>query len=124
MLGFDGLYASDSTCLVACTLAGFVWPVAVWERPEKALSDWKVPRQEVDDAVAQAMERLAVVELACDPYGWSAELDRWAEMYGEVVLEFPTASRQRMVPACSLHQASALDSTPHARTPAWRTSGQ
>ena len=58
VLGFDGSYARDSTCLVACTLDGFVWPVAVWERPERPPAGWKVPRQDVDDAVAQAMETL------------------------------------------------------------------
>ena len=36
VLGFDGSYRRDATALVACTLDGFVSPIAVWERPERA----------------------------------------------------------------------------------------
>jgi hypothetical protein len=82
VLGFDGSYRRDATALVACTLDGFISPIAVWERPERAPAEWKVPRDEVDDAIAEAMERFEVLELACDPPGWHSELDSWREAYG------------------------------------------
>jgi hypothetical protein len=93
VLGFDGSYRRDATALVACTLDGFVSPLEVWERPERAPSDWRVPRDEVEDAIADAMERFDVVELACDPPGWHSEIEGWRETYGNVVLDFPTNER-------------------------------
>jgi hypothetical protein len=69
VLGFDGSYRRDATALVARTLDGFLSPLAIWERPERASSDWKVPRDEVDDAISDAREGFEVLELACDPPG-------------------------------------------------------
>jgi phage terminase large subunit-like protein len=111
VLGFDGSYSRDSTALVAATLDGFVAPVAVWERPEQAPSDWKVPRADVEDAIAAAMERFDVVELAVDPPGWASEIERWRELYGELVVEFPTNVRARMAPACDRLRADVLEGT-------------
>jgi phage terminase large subunit-like protein len=109
VLGFDGSYSRDATALVACTLDGFVSVVRVWERPERAPADWKVPRHEVDAAVREAMEQFDVVELACDPAGWHAELEAWRESYGEVVVDFPTNQRARMAPACDRFRADVLE---------------
>jgi phage terminase large subunit-like protein len=108
-LGFDGSYRRDATALVATTLDGFVTPIAVWERPEGAPAEWKVPRDEVDDAIAGAMERFEVLELAADPPGWNAELDNWREMYGDVVVDFPTNERRRMSAACDRFRVGVLE---------------
>jgi hypothetical protein len=67
---------------------------------ELRVARWKVPRDEVDEAIANAMERYDVAELACDPPGWHAELDGWQVAYGDVVVEYPTNQRARMAPAC------------------------
>jgi phage terminase large subunit-like protein len=109
VLGFDGSYRRDATALVACTLDGFVAPLAVWERPEHAPAEWKVPRGDVDDAVADAMDRFDVAELACDPPGWHAEIEAWADAYGDIVVEFPTNQRARMAPACDRFRTGVLE---------------
>jgi phage terminase large subunit-like protein len=109
VVAFDGSYRRDATALVACTLDGFVSTLAVWERPDRAAPDWKVPRSEVDDAVADAMERFDVAELAVDPPGWAAEIDGWRELYGDVVVEFPTNQRGRMAPACDRFLTGVLE---------------
>jgi phage terminase large subunit-like protein len=121
VLGFDGSFSRDSTCLLAVALEDFhIWPVAVWQRPDRAPDTWRVPRQEVDDAVTAAFERLDVVELACDPYGWASEIEAWRERFatfsehtgarqGERVVDFPTASRQRMAPACERFKAAVAE---------------
>jgi hypothetical protein len=106
VLAFDGSYRRDSTALVGCTLTGHVFVVQVWERPDKAGDNWKVPRAEVKVTVAEAMERWDVAELAPDPYGWADELDQWEEAYGDVVVEFPTNQSTRMVPACTRFYAA------------------
>ena len=111
VLGFDGSYSRDSTALVAATLDGFIAPVAVWERPEQAPRDWKVPRAEVEATLAAAMERFDVLELACDPPGWHAEIEGWRETYGDVVVDFPTNVCARMAPACDRFCADVFEGT-------------
>lgn len=111
VLGFDGSYNRDATALVACTIDGFISPIKVWERPDNAPADWKVPREDVNDAIEIAMERYEVLELACDPPGWHAELDRWTERYGEVVVAFDTNQRARFAPACNRFSVGVLTGT-------------
>jgi len=82
VLGFDGSYNGDSTGLVGCTLDGYVFVVAVWERPDTR-GEWIVPRDEVCDAVDGAMQRWQVVELTPDPNGWHREVAEWEAAYGE-----------------------------------------
>jgi phage terminase large subunit-like protein len=108
VLGFDGSYRRDATALVICTMDGFLTAV-VWERPERAPAEWKVPRDEVSDAIAEAMERFEVAELAVDPFGWHSELETWRDQYGPVVVEFPTNQRARMGPACSRFHSAVLE---------------
>ncbi len=109
VLGFDGSLSRDTTALVACALDDLhVWPVAVWERPAQAAPDWRVPRQEVDDAVARAFESLDVVELACDVSGWPSEIEAWTGRYGDRVVVVPT-SRQAMGPACDRFRVAVLE---------------
>jgi phage terminase large subunit-like protein len=68
-----------------------------------------VPRDEVDDAIADAMERFEVLELAADPPGWNAELDGWRETYGDVVIDYPTNERRRMSAACDRFCIAVLE---------------
>ena len=82
---------------------------STWERPDGAPADWKVPRREVEDAIAEAMERFDVLELACDPPGWHAEIEGWREAYGNVVVDFPTAERRRMAAACDRFRVAVLE---------------
>ena len=93
----------------SCTLDGFLSPIAVWERPDRAPAEWTVPREEVDATIAHAMERFEVAELACDPPGWAAEIDAWTQSYGDVVVQFPTNVRSRMIPACDRFRAGVLE---------------
>ena len=100
VLGFDGSEKRDETWLVACSLDGFVQPLARWAKPRGSGPDWRVPRREVHEAVAAAFERFEVLELACDPPGWYTELDEWSDVYGARVLAFETRQNTRMAPAC------------------------
>ena len=59
--------------------------------------------------IGSAFERFEVVELVVDPPGWAAEIDRWVETYGDRVVEFPTASRQRMAPACDRFRTAVME---------------
>lgn len=101
VLAFDGSYRRDSTAIWGCTLEGHIFAVGAWECPDDAGPRWKVPRDEVKQAMAEAMERWTVVELAPDPPGWADEIEGWEASYGDVVVEFPTNQTARMVPACT-----------------------
>lgn len=102
-LGFDGSYNNDSTALVGVLMDEHphVFVVDAWERPEGA-RDWLVPREQVKAIVAECMRRWQVMEMACDPPGWHAEIDAWAEEYGTPpIVEYKTNARVQMSEACS-----------------------
>ncbi|KAB1662827.1 terminase large subunit domain-containing protein [Pseudoclavibacter sp. CFCC 13611] len=111
-LGFDGSASGDSTALVACTMDGFVAPIAVWSNPNDP--GWRVPRHEVTETVAECFERYDVVELAADPWGWRSELEDWAKKFGERhVIEYNTAYKARMAPASDRFYAAVMDGLIH-----------
>lgn len=110
VIGFDGSYSRDASALVAVTVDGkHVFPVKVWERPEGAPDDWRIPREQVDAAVRKALDTTNVVELACDPPGWMPEIERWQEDYGDVVTLFETGKRALMAPACDRFRAAVFE---------------
>ena len=110
VLAFDGSYRLDSSALVAATVEArpYLWVLGLWERPERAPADWVVDRAAVDATVRAAMETFDVAELAFDPPGWHAEADRWADLFGAVVVSFPTATRSRMAAACSRFYSAVM----------------
>ena len=113
VLGFDGSVGDDATALVACTVeqTPHLFVLGVWEKPDgPAARNWRVPRDDVDRAVEEAFERFDVAELACDPFGWRTEIERWAQAYGQQqVLEFPTNQHKRMAPATERFYAAVRD---------------
>jgi phage terminase large subunit-like protein len=117
VLAFDGSASGDSTALVGCTLDGHLWVEGLWENPGDPR--WRVPRENVCDAVDLAFSKYDVVELACDPWGWRSEIESWAKRHGERrVLEWNTANAQRMCPATDrLFQAVNTQAVTHNGDP-------
>ncbi len=110
-LGFDGSLALDSTVLRACLADGYSFslPGWSWVRPTGdamrawALAhpgeDWRVPRAEVEAAVADAFARYSVGLMRPDAAYWRDEITRWQGLYGEaVVVPFDTNSARQMAP--------------------------
>lgn len=106
-LGFDGSYSGDATALVGVTEDLHVFVVGSWESPNRP--GWRVPRDEVEAAVADAFVRWEVVELLADPPYWGRELSEWAARWPDQVVEFPTFSRARMAPACTMFYSAVLE---------------
>lgn len=106
-LGFDGSYSGDSTGLVGITDEGHCFVVGCWENPGK--KGWRVPRQDVNETVAEAFTRWNVQEIVCDPPYWESELAEWAARWGDRVIECPTYSRARFGPACTGFYAAVMD---------------
>jgi phage terminase large subunit-like protein len=97
VMAFDGSVSSDSTALIGMTLDGHVFVIGCWE--DTGEDDWQVPREEVMQAVDDAMDMWDVRVYQCDTSYWIAEFNEWVETYGKRrVLDF-TMSNARMVPA-------------------------
>ena len=97
-LGFVASAAGAS--LIAYMDDGLLVPLLQIQRDEADPPDWRVPRIDVQDAIAAAFADHKVVRLLAEPSGWRDELAEWALTYGEeIVLEFPTNSVARLAPA-------------------------
>lgn len=96
-LGFDGSRFDDATALVATEVeTGFMWPVAVWERPQ-TVEDWEVPLDVVDAVVDETFRTYDVWRMYADPSKWDAPLATWAGRYGDKkVLAWPTTLYRKM----------------------------
>jgi phage terminase large subunit-like protein len=112
VIGFDGSHTRDAAGLVAVSLSGRISVLREWERPMNAKGYWAVPRAEVDDALAQAMEAYEVREVAVNPDQWRTETEAWAALYGaRVVIEFPINSPLRFSQACSRFYGAVVEKT-------------
>jgi hypothetical protein len=104
-LGFDGSISGDATALYGCTSDGFVFELAVWERPDD-VDVWRVPRLEVHDRVAEAFSTYDVARMLCDPPKWWTEIETWCDTYNParvedaIVLSLDTNQASRFAPAC------------------------
>ena len=89
VLGFDGSVTNDSTALVAVSVSANPWVkvLGCWERPQGD-RDWRVPREEVKDAIRRACREYRVREIAADRYEWVDALEE-LESEGLPVVEFP-----------------------------------
>lgn len=82
-LGFDGARFRDATALVGTVIrTGYQWVIGVWQRPPD-VTEWEVPEDEVNAAVAAAFERYNVWRLYADPYWWEETIAGWAGKYGD-----------------------------------------
>ncbi|MFN8631206.1 MAG: hypothetical protein U0838_13085 [Chloroflexota bacterium] len=130
-LGFDGSLSLDSTVLRACTPDGyrFSQPGWSWVRPrgdemrawalEHPGEDWRVPRAEVEQAVAEAFARFDVGLMRPDAAFWRDEITRWQRLYGDdVVVPFDTNSARQMGPAFDRWSTAVANGTaPHDGDP-------
>ncbi len=106
----DGSFNNDSTGMVACTRDGFIQTLAVWEKPSGD-DEWRVPISEVEAAAEQACKDYRVLELPMDPFRWQRSMEA-LERKGLPVVEFPTTSPSRMVPACqAFYEGVVIDRT-------------
>lgn len=83
-VGFDGARWRDACGFVATHIeTGFQWPLWYAENTDGADEDWEVTDEQVDGALAEAMDRYRVVLAYCDPPRFEANVARWSGRYGE-----------------------------------------
>lgn len=99
-LGFDGAIFVDATAIVATHVeTGYQWTVGVWEQPFGHY-DWRVPEEEVDDAVEDMFARFDVWRMYGDPPYWQSWIANWKSKFGDkTVIEWWTNRRQQMTRA-------------------------
>lgn len=90
-VGFDGARWRDACGFVGTHIeTGFQWPIALWENTEE-VDDWEVTDEQVDGALAEAMQRWNVALVYADPPRFEANVAKWSGKYGEKrVLEWYT----------------------------------
>lgn len=98
--GFDGSLTNDATGLVITDVAaGHQAVVAWWKRPDTIPEDeeWRVPIDELDEAVDLMFSTWTVWRLYGDPPHYRDDMNRWAGLYGsERVVEWWTNDRKKM----------------------------
>lgn len=111
-LGFDGSYSGDSTALVAVNQKLQLTVVGVWERPSdltgRTAGEWRVPREDIQRAIHEVMERTDATLLADPPY-WQSEILEWRRQWGKRVVDFATGSSALMAPACTAFYAAVCE---------------
>lgn len=120
-LGFDGSRSGDWTALRAETVDGFRFTPTYG--PDDRPTHWdpklwpgeRIPRGEVDAAVAEVFKRFRVARMYVDPRHWETQADAWALEHGEdVVVQWPTNQINRMFPALTRYlEDSEERSTTH-----------
>ena len=99
VLALDAAWKGDSTALTVVSLEDFHTEVAGhWEAPPTA-PHWRTPVLEVEEAIRKCADKYKLREFVADPYRFERSLAVLADE-GLPVVEFPTNSVARMVPAC------------------------
>lgn len=101
-LGFDGSGSDDWTALAAETRDGFSFTPRYG--PDKRPTIWlpeewggRIPRDQVNLAVDEIMERFQVARMYADPPKWETDVDDWSVKHGdECVVPWETYRTRQM----------------------------
>ena len=112
VMGFDGSENRDATALIGWVVGDIPhrFTIGLWERPENAPADWRIPRGEVDAAVYRAFGDYDVRLMVCDPAYWQSEIEGWDREFGEDrVLQLNTRDTRIMVEAVQRYQVALAE---------------
>jgi len=116
VLGFDGSFNGDATVIVGATVPKDeddpirLFMVGAWEKDEQNDDlDWRVDISEVEQRIIQfCRDHPNVREIACDPFRWQRSM-QYLEEQGLPIVEWPSTSARRMVPACAKFYDAVVD---------------
>ena len=107
VLGFDGSFSGDASVVIGATIpkdeneVSKVFMVKAWEKSPDDDDDWRVDIQDVEQTIIKfCQEHPNVREIACDPFRWQRSMQVLENM-GLPIVEWPSTSARRMVPACA-----------------------
>ena len=107
VLFLDGSWAGDCTSVVGCRRDGFLFVVLHHEKTELDGPDWRVPVTTVEDDLRRALDAGAR-GLLLDPFRWQRSA-AVLEEEGYPVVEWPTNSLKRIVPAWKDFYGAVID---------------
>ena len=106
VLGVDGSFSGDTTAIVGVTVPKsadekpHVFLVRAWEKQPNDSDDWRVDTLEVEDTIrAFCQKHPNTREIAFDPFRWQRSMAVLMDE-GLPVVEWPSTSARRMIPAC------------------------
>lgn len=87
-LGVDGARFIDALAIIATeVVAGWQWPIGIWERPEDADDEYEHPLDEIDGAMIDAFEDFKIWRLYVDPGSSAGNIsplvEKWQGRWGE-----------------------------------------
>ena len=105
VLGVDGSFSGDTTAIVGVTVPKnaedkpHVFLVQAWEKQPNDSDDWRVDTIEVEETIKIfCFKYRGVKEVAFDPFRWQRSMQVLMDE-GLPVVEYPSTSARRMVPA-------------------------
>lgn len=116
VLGFDGSFSGDASVIVGAVIPKENEPVKVflvkaWEKQEDDDDDWRVDIADVENTILEFCKtHRNVREIACDPFRWQRSMEV-LEGYGLPIVEWPSTSARRMVPACAKFYDAVMEGT-------------
>ena len=119
ILGFDGSFSGDASVIVGVTIeeVPHIFLVKAWEKQPTDVDDWRVDIAEVENTILEFCGQYKVKEVACDPFRWQRSMQVLQEA-GIPIVEWPSTSAMRMVPACSkFYDAVAEQKLTHDNNP-------
>lgn len=116
ILGFDGSFSGDASAIVYATVpkdeddSVRVGLVKAWEKDPNIHDDqWRVNIAEVEQAILDFCQKYPKVrEVVCDPFRWQRSMEVLQDK-GVPIVEFPSSSPRRMVPATQKSLDAILD---------------
>lgn len=107
VLGVDGSFSGDTTAIVGVTVPKsaddkpHVFLVKAWEKQPNDQDDWRVDTLDVEETIKGfCQSHPNVKEIAFDPFRWQRSMAVLQDI-GLPVVEWPSTSARRMVPACA-----------------------
>jgi phage terminase large subunit-like protein len=106
VLGVDGSFSGDTTAIVGVTIPKsqddkpHVFLVKAWEKQPNDPDDWRVDTLDVEQTIIGFCQNYRFVkEIAFDPFRWQRSMAVLQDL-GLPVVEWPSTSARRMIPAC------------------------
>ncbi|WP_041180168.1 terminase large subunit domain-containing protein [Mycobacterium canetti] len=115
VIALDGSFSDDTTAL----LVGTVSPephfdtIAVWERPHRKDTEYRVPIADVEDTIRACCRRWQVTEIIADPFRWTRTLQA-LEAEKLPVVEFPHSPARLTAATTDLYSAAVNGRMSHS----------
>jgi len=117
VLGVDGSFSGDTTAIVGVTIPKtkedkpHIFLVKAWEKQPTDNTDWRVDTIEVEETIKMFCQKYRnVKEIAFDPFRWQRSMAVLQDL-GLPIVEWPSTSPRRMIPACQKVFDSVTEAT-------------